>query len=137
MELKFRVRDFNQIRKVIKKLGAKLIDERTEHYVYLKSGNKLQKMKRKYYFVRIRKKGIFFRLAYLKISKHEYDKILKKEIVKRKLNNKREIWKVYSIVVSLNQMEVGKFVILEGNRSSALAKKLGLKNIVTKPFSDL
>jgi len=139
MELKFRVKDFSSIRREIKKLRAKLIDKRTENYIYLKSGNKLQRTKRKFYFVIIKKRRNFFELKYKQITKNEYNKILKKEKIKKILSNKRQIYKLNSTQLSFNWMKIGNYVILDGKKKGVLnlSKNLRLKNPVTKLFSDL
>jgi len=137
MELKFRVTDFSKIKKFMK--SAKLVDKRIEHYVYLKDGSKLQKTEEKFYLVSIKKRANMFALNHREITQNQYNKIKRNSEIKRILSNKRQIYKLGRMKISFNQLEVGKFVILDGTRkdSSVLARKLGLKRLVTKPFSDL
>lgn len=135
MELKFSVRDFSTIKS---QLGnAKLREGLTEKYVYLRSGNKLTKNHHGYFYVTIKKNGKSFLLKKRKIDREEYVAHLKN--IKRVLNNKRIIYNLGKVDISFNEMEVGKFVIINGpvKDGKKLAKFLKLKNIVTKPFSEL
>lgn len=139
MELKFKVRNFSKTKKELEKLNARFVDRRKEHYIYLKQGGKLQRRKGNFYFVSIKKKKNMFILDYRKITKREYDKIKRNSEIKRILTNKRQIYKIDRTEISFNELEVGRFVILDGNEkdTSALAKKFGLNNLITKPFSEL
>ena len=138
MELKFRTRDFSKFKKYLKESNAKHIENSIEHYIYLKSGNKLTNIRDKYFFVKITKQNNFFKLRRRKIDRKNYNRIKKSE-AKIILDNKRQIYKYSSTMISLNEMKVGKFVILDGTKQGVLqlAKLLKLKNPVTKPFSEL
>lgn len=137
MERKFRVRTFSEIKKSLK--NANLVDKRTEYYVYLKSGGKLQRTKGKFYLVSIKKKGNMFVLNYRKITQNRYNQIKRRSEIKRSLRNRRQIYKLGRTEISFNELEVGKFVILDGTKkdTAILAKRFGLKNPITKPFSEL
>ena len=128
MELKFRVKDFKEIKKMIRQLKAKLIDSRTELYNYLDSENKLQVTKGKYYRVSIKKKRNLFQLTYKMIDKDTYNKTLKKSGVIKTLRNKRHIYRVDSVDVSLNSMKIGKFVISDGKKNDVARGNVSVWN---------
>ena len=115
-----------------------MVDRRTERYIYLDSG-KLKESKRKYYFVNIRKKNNFFELRYKQIGKDTYNGKLKKSKKKKLIVNNRQNYLLGRVEISLNKMKVGKFVILNGSKKDILSmsKKIKLKNLVNKPFSEL
>ena len=136
MELKFRVNNFSRIRKSLKENDARFLCRRKEIYIYLKDGNKLTRYQGKYFYVTIRKKNSMFLLKKRKITKKEHQFLISRGI-KKILNNSRLIYKIGSTEISTNEMEVGKFVILDGGRNIQFAKKLGLRNRITKPFSEL
>ncbi len=138
MEMKFRVKDFSNIRKVLRREGARLIDKRSEKYVYLDSG-KLRSTRGKLYFVKIKKKRNFFELSYTMIDRKTYEKKLRSSKKRKVVVNKRHIYVLGKIDVSLNEMKAGKFVILDGPKNSVAAavRKLKLKDVVKKQFSEL
>ncbi len=135
MELKFSVRDFSGIKKSLKESNAKFLYRRKEKYVYLTNGNKLTSYQGRYFYVTIKKKNGMFLLRKKGVTKGVYQSLLKN--TKRILNNSRYIYKIGLTEISLNEMEVGKFVIIDSKNPTMLAKRFGLKNQVTKPFSEL
>jgi hypothetical protein len=135
MELKFGVKDFSQIRKSLKENNARFLYRRKERYTYLKNGDKLTTYKGKYFYVTIKKKNNMFILKKTSITKNIYQSLLPN--TKRILNNSKSVYKIGLIEISLNEMEVGKFVIIDGKNPIHLSKALQLKNQITKPFSEL
>src|SRR3989338_1303168 len=110
MELKFHVKNFSEAIRFLRSHKAKLVDRRTERYIYLDSG-KLKESKRKYYFVNIRKKNNFFVLRYKQINKDTYNRKLKKSKSRKLIVNKRQNYLLERVEISLNEMNIGKFVI--------------------------
>ncbi len=139
MELKFKITNFSGIRAALEKSGAAFQGRFTEHYAYLENGKKLTKRNGRHYLVAIGKRGRFFRLKHRKITKGHYAKLLESSIIRKKLTNRRSVYKLGSTKISFNSMEMGNFVILDGREKEImrLKKLFRLKRTVTKPFSEL
>ncbi len=139
MEMKFRVADFEGVKDYLLQKRAKPVSKHTDHYIYLNSGNKLTYSDGLYFFVVIKKKGKCFLLKKQIISRKAFETLKIKYGVKKTIKNRQEIYNTDKIILSLNTMKIGNFIILDGNKNNITktAKALGLKNPITKPFSEV
>ena len=147
-ELKIQLENIEEAEQEILKAGAKFINATTSTYTYFNQPAgmvlKITKNDKGFFKVRIQRDDKQFKILgseRLADPQSSLAQLSQKYGIKKKLTNKRRVFKYQGFNVSINQIQdVGNFLVVEGKEPTfKIIEELGFKNpeIVTESFDNI